>query len=69
MGNDCALGRAYNTDARAQPGRRSKEGVMREMIVTFVVAFLVIVDFAKYNGRHTEEAKDFVWHYAGKIVR
>ncbi len=42
---------------------------MREMIVILVVAFLVIVDFAKYHGHHTGDATDFVWHYAGKIVR
>ena len=42
---------------------------MREMIVILTVAFLVIVDFSRYNGHYTAEATDFVRHYAGKIVR
>jgi hypothetical protein len=41
---------------------------MRLMVMTLVVAFLVIVDFAKYHGRHTGDATDLVWRYAARVT-
>jgi hypothetical protein len=41
---------------------------MRLMIATLVVAFLAIVDFARYHGQNTGQVIDFVEYYAGKIV-
>ena len=42
---------------------------MRLLIATLILAFLVIVDFARYHGHYSGQAADFVWHYAGKIGR
>ena len=42
---------------------------MRELLMVLTITFLVIVDFSRYRGHYTGEAMDFVWHYAGKVVR
>jgi hypothetical protein len=38
------------------------------MIATRVVAFLAIVDFARYHRQHTGQVIDFFEYGAGKIV-
>jgi hypothetical protein len=42
---------------------------MRLMIVAFVVAFLVIVDFAQFHGRYTHSLMDSAQYYLSKVLR
>lgn len=63
------MGCVEEPGARALPERRSMVDVMRLMIATLVVAFLVLVDFAKYRGHHTSETVNFVWRQASVITR
>jgi len=38
------------------------------MMAIFVLTTLVIVDFARFNGYYTDEAKNAAQHYLGKFI-
>ena len=41
---------------------------MRLMFAVFALTTLVIVDFARFDGYYTDEAKNAAQHYLGKFI-
>jgi hypothetical protein len=42
--------------------------LMRLMIIAFVLATLVIIDYSRFHGYYTNEAADLVERYARKLL-